>query len=124
MALPDEVGLRLARCPVRGAVDATGDPLEVSLDENVVRSPMNAAEQFELAAYVVRQRMRFVGVRPLLMEKHRDGELTLHSRGGSTASATCGERAASRPSKLRLPPMLPRPGARIVLPALASAQNQ
>ncbi len=84
--------------PVRCVVDATGDPLEVSLDENVTRSPMNAADQFEafkrladeqglgaeeigarfgVSAHIVRQRMRLGAVSPLLMEQYRDAEVTL-----------------------------------------------
>ncbi|GMU39389.1 MAG: hypothetical protein AMXMBFR23_02550 [Chloroflexota bacterium] len=84
--------------PIRCVVDATGDPLEVSLDENVTRSPMNAADQFEafkrladeqglgaeeigarfgVSAHVVRQRMRLGAVSPLLMQLYREGEVTL-----------------------------------------------
>lgn len=84
--------------PIRCVVDATGDPLEVSLDENVTRSPMNAADQFEafkrladehglgaeeigarfgVSAHVVRQRMRLGAVSPRLMQHYRDGEVTL-----------------------------------------------
>ncbi len=84
--------------PVRCVVDTTGDPLEVSLDENVTRSPMNAADQFEafrrladeqglgaeeigarfgVSAHLVRQRMRLGAVSPLLMEQYREGEMTL-----------------------------------------------
>jgi len=84
--------------PVRCVVMTTGDPLELSLDENVTRSPMNAADQFEafkrladeqglgaeeigarfgVSAHVVRQRMRLGAVSPLLMQKYRDGEVTL-----------------------------------------------
>jgi len=84
--------------PVRCVVMTTGDPLELSLDENVTRSPMNAADQFEafkrladeqglgaeeigarfgVSAHVVRQRMRLGAVSPVLMQYYRDGEVTL-----------------------------------------------
>jgi len=84
--------------PVRCVVMTTGDPLELSLDENVTRSPMNAADQFEafkrlsdeqglgaeeigarfgVSAHVVRQRMRLGAVSPVLMQHYRNGELTL-----------------------------------------------
>jgi len=84
--------------PVRCVIMTTGDPLELSLDENVTRSPMNAADQFEafkrladeqglgaeeigarfgVSAHVVRQRMRLGAVSPALMQQYRDGEVTL-----------------------------------------------
>jgi len=84
--------------PVRCVVMTTGDPLELSLDENVTRSPMNAADQFEafkrlsdeqglgaeeigarfgVSAHVVRQRMRLGAVSPVLMQHYREGEVTL-----------------------------------------------
>lgn len=84
--------------PIRCVVDATNDPLEVSLDENVTRAAMHPADQFEafkrvsdeqgwgaeeigarfgVTAQVVRQRMRLGAVSPRLMQLYRDGELTL-----------------------------------------------
>lgn len=84
--------------PVRCVVDATNDPLEVSLDENVTRASMHPAEQFEafkrlsdeqgwgaeeigarfgVTAHVVRQRMRLGAVSPRLMQLYREGDLTL-----------------------------------------------
>jgi len=84
--------------PIRCLVDATHDPLELSLDENVTRSAMHPADQFEafarlsaeqgwgaeeiaarfgVTAHVVRQRLRLAAVSPRLVQAYRDGELTL-----------------------------------------------
>jgi ParB family chromosome partitioning protein len=84
--------------PVRCVVDQTNDPNEISLDENVTRSAMHPADQFEafrrlsearglgaeeiaarfgVSAQVVRQRLRLGAVSPKLMALYRSGELTL-----------------------------------------------
>ncbi|MQA00993.1 MAG: chromosome partitioning protein ParB [Dehalococcoidia bacterium] len=84
--------------PIRCVVDDTNDPHEVSLDENVTRSAMHPADQFEafkrlgdeqgwgaeeigarfgVTAQVVRQRLRLGAVSPRLMQRYREGELTL-----------------------------------------------
>ncbi|MGH6957329.1 MAG: ParB/RepB/Spo0J family partition protein, partial [Caulobacteraceae bacterium] len=83
---------------VRCVVDITNDPHEISLDENVTRSGMHPADQFEafnrlaqerglsadeigarfgLAAQTVRQRLRLGAVSPKLMALYRAGELNL-----------------------------------------------
>ena len=84
--------------PVRCVVDLTNDPHEISLDENVTRSGMHPADQFEafrrlseerglsaeevaarfgISAQVVRQRLRLGAVSPALMARYRAGDLTL-----------------------------------------------
>lgn len=84
--------------PIRCVVDATNDPFEVSLDENVTRSSMHPADQFEaflrlsqergwsaedvaarfgVTANIVRQRLRLGAVSPRLMQLYREDELTL-----------------------------------------------
>jgi ParB family chromosome partitioning protein len=84
--------------PVRCVVDLANDPHEISLDENVTRTGMHPADQFEafrrmseerglsaeeigarfgVAAHVVRQRLRLGAVSPKLMDLYRAGDLTL-----------------------------------------------
>jgi ParB family transcriptional regulator, chromosome partitioning protein len=84
--------------PIRCIVDTSHDPHEISLDENINRTDMHPADQFdsfrrlseengwgaeEIAArfgvtpYVVRQRLRLGAVSPQLMQVYRDGELNL-----------------------------------------------
>lgn len=84
--------------PVRCIVDAAHDALEISLDENVTRTEMHPADQFEafralneergwgaeeiaarfgISPLTVRQRLRLGAVSPRLMQLYRDGELTL-----------------------------------------------
>jgi ParB family chromosome partitioning protein len=84
--------------PVRCVVDLANDPHEISLDENITRSGMHPADQFEafrrlsedrglsaeeigarfgIGAQVVRQRLRLGAVSPVLMERYRAGALTL-----------------------------------------------
>ncbi|SMF52319.1 chromosome partitioning protein, ParB family [Tistlia consotensis] len=84
--------------PVRCVVDLSNDPHEISLDENVTRSDMHPADQFEafrrlaeerglgaeeigarfgVSAHVVRQRLRLGAVCPELIQVYRDGGLTL-----------------------------------------------
>ena len=84
--------------PIRCVVDTANDPFEISLDENVTRTAMHPADQFEafrelaehrgwgaeeiaarfgVTAHVVRQRLRLGAVSPRLMQVYRDGGLTL-----------------------------------------------
>lgn len=84
--------------PVRCVIDTANDPFEISLDENVTRSEMHPADQFEafrelaehrgwgaeeiaarfgVTAHVVKQRLRLGAVSPKLMQVYRDGGLTL-----------------------------------------------
>ncbi len=84
--------------PIRCRIDTTNDPHEISLDENVTRSNMHPADQFEafqrladergmgaeeiaarfgVTATVVRQRLRLASVSPALMAGYRNGDLTL-----------------------------------------------
>lgn len=84
--------------PIRCYVDADNDAGELSLDENVTRTPMHPADQFErfrelaerkgwgaeeigarfgVSAQIVRQRMRLGAVSPKLMAIYRNGDLTL-----------------------------------------------
>ncbi|MGA0603880.1 ParB/RepB/Spo0J family partition protein [Caulobacter sp. KR2-114] len=84
--------------PVRCVVDLNNDPHEISLDENVTRTAMHPADQFEafrelaerrglgaeeigarfgVSAQVVRQRLRLGAVNPALMELYRAGDLNL-----------------------------------------------
>ena len=84
--------------PVRCVVDLTNDPHEISLDENVTRTGMHPADQFEafrrlseergfgaeeigarfgVGAQIVRQRLRLGAVCPTLMALYRAGGLTL-----------------------------------------------
>jgi ParB family chromosome partitioning protein len=79
-------------------VDLSNDPREISLDENVTRSDLHPADQFEafrdlaerqgfgaediaarfgVSAQVVRQRLRLGAVSPTLMAIYREGGLTL-----------------------------------------------
>lgn len=83
---------------VRCLVDEANDAVEVSLDENLAREPLAAVDSFEafhdlserqgwgaetiaarygVTAAVVRQRLRLAAVAPLLIARHRQGELTL-----------------------------------------------
>lgn len=83
---------------VRCLVDEANDAVEVSLDENLAREPLAAVDAFEafhdlserqgwgaetiaarygVTAAVVRQRLRLAAVAPLLIARHRQGELTL-----------------------------------------------
>jgi ParB family chromosome partitioning protein len=103
-------GRRLALCllarrkqikkthPVACVIDTEFDPGEISLDENVTRSAMHPADQFEafrdlaqrkgwgaeeigarfgVSAHVVRQRLRLGAVSPRLMAVYREDGLTL-----------------------------------------------
>ncbi|MFB0690367.1 ParB N-terminal domain-containing protein [Agrobacterium pusense] len=84
--------------PVRCAIDTANDPFEISLDENVTRSNLLPADQFEafrelaeqrgwgaeeiaarfgVTAHVVKQRLRLSAVSPSLIQVYRDGGLTL-----------------------------------------------
>lgn len=84
--------------PVRCVVDLTNDPHEISLDENVTRTGMHPADQFEafrwlseergfgaeeigarfgVSALVVKQRLRLGAVSPVLMDLYRAGDLNL-----------------------------------------------
>ena len=84
--------------PIRCVLDLENDPHEISLDENVTRSEMHPADQFEafsrlalernlspeeiaarfgVSANVVRQRLRLAAVSPKLMALYREGELAL-----------------------------------------------
>lgn len=84
--------------PIRCTVDLANDPTEISLDENVTRSDLHPADQYEVfrylaeekgrgveeiaarfgvTAHVVRQRLRLASVSPKLIEIYRDGGLTL-----------------------------------------------
>jgi ParB family chromosome partitioning protein len=84
--------------PVRCVVDLINDAHEISLDENVTRTDMHPADQFEafrrlaeerglgaedigarfgVSAQVVRQRLRLGAVSPKLMAIYREGGLAL-----------------------------------------------
>ncbi|MBB4010436.1 ParB/RepB/Spo0J family partition protein [Allorhizobium taibaishanense] len=84
--------------PVRCVIDTGNDPFEISLDENVTRSNLLPADQFEafrelaeqrgwgaeeiaarfgVTAHVVKQRLRLGAVSPKLMQVYRDGDLNL-----------------------------------------------
>ena len=84
--------------PIRCVLDTANDPFEVSLDENVTRTDMHPADQFEafkklaeergygaeeiaarfgISAHAVRQRLRLSAVSPRLIEVYREGGLTL-----------------------------------------------
>ncbi|MCI3132870.1 ParB/RepB/Spo0J family partition protein [Phenylobacterium aquaticum] len=83
---------------VRCVVDVVNDPAEISLDENVSRTDMHPADQFEafrdlaerrgwgaeeigarfgVSAHVVRQRLRLGAISPKLMAVYREDGLTL-----------------------------------------------
>ncbi|GAA4106934.1 ParB/RepB/Spo0J family partition protein [Aminobacter aganoensis] len=83
---------------IRCVIDTANDPFEISLDENVTRTAMSPADQFEafrelsvnrgcgaeeigarfgVSAHVVKQRLRLGAVSPKLMQVYRDGGLTL-----------------------------------------------
>ena len=83
---------------IRCVIDTANDPFEISLDENVTRTAMHPADQFEafrelaehrgwgaeeiaarfgVTAHVVKQRLRLGAVSPRLMQVYRDGGLTL-----------------------------------------------
>ncbi|MBG6118440.1 ParB family chromosome partitioning protein [Sphingobium sp. JAI105] len=84
--------------PVRCWLDTQNDPAEISLDENVTRTPMHPADQFErfreladgkgwgaeeigarfgVSAGVVKQRLRLGAVSPKLLQVYREDGLTL-----------------------------------------------
>lgn len=84
--------------PIACAVRTDGTGVEISLAENVVRMPMHPADQFEafarlhrdhglgpkeiaarfgITTTVVRQRLKLAAVSGGLMQRYRDGELTL-----------------------------------------------
>lgn len=84
--------------PVRCVVDTANDPHEISLDENVTRTDMHPADQFEafkrlaeerglgaedigarfgVSPHVVRQRLRLGAVSSKLMAIYREGGLNL-----------------------------------------------
>ncbi|WP_434733105.1 ParB N-terminal domain-containing protein [Rhizobium sp. YTUHZ044] len=84
--------------PVRCVIDTANDPFEISLDENVTRSNLLPADQFEafrelaenrgwgaeeiaarfgVTAHVVKQRLRLGAVSPKLMQVYREGGLNL-----------------------------------------------
>ncbi|MGE4302636.1 MAG: ParB/RepB/Spo0J family partition protein [Novosphingobium sp.] len=84
--------------PVRCWLDTENDPSEISLDENVTRTPMHPADQFErfrelsetkgwgaqeigarfgVSAHVVKQRLRLGAVSPKLLHFYREDGLTL-----------------------------------------------
>ncbi len=84
--------------PIRCMLDDANDAFEVSLDENVTRSAMHPADQFEafrelaetrgwaaeeigarfgVAAQIVKQRLRLGAVSPKLMAAYRAEDLTL-----------------------------------------------
>jgi len=83
---------------VRCWLDTVNDPSEISLDENVTRTPMHPADQFErfaelstekgwgaqeigarfgVSASVVKQRLRLGAVSPKLLQVYREDGLTL-----------------------------------------------
>jgi ParB family chromosome partitioning protein len=83
---------------IRCVIDTANDPFEISLDENVTRTAMHPADQYEafrelaanrgwgaeeiaarfgVTAHVVRQRMRLGAVSPRLMQVYRGGGLSL-----------------------------------------------
>ncbi|MCZ4107002.1 ParB/RepB/Spo0J family partition protein [Brevundimonas diminuta] len=83
---------------VRCWLDTLNDPSEISLDENVTRTPMHPADQFErfqelseskgwgaqeigarfgVSASVVKQRLRLGAVSPKLLQVYREDGLTL-----------------------------------------------
>lgn len=84
--------------PVRCWLDTANDPAEISLDENVTRTPMHPADQFErfaelsndrgwgaqeigarfgVSPSVVKQRLRLGAVSPKLLQVYREDGLTL-----------------------------------------------
>lgn len=84
--------------PIRCVLDTVNDPHEISLDENVTRTDMHPADQYEafkqlaeergcgaeeiaarfgVTAHVVRQRMRLGAISPTLMQAYREEALTL-----------------------------------------------
>lgn len=84
--------------PIRCLVDTVNDPQEISLDENVSRSALHPADEYEafrdqaerrgfgaeeigarfgVTAAVVRQRLRLGAVAPNLLDVYRAGDLTL-----------------------------------------------
>ena len=84
--------------PIRCLVDTVNDPQEISLDENVSRSALHPADEYEafrdqaerrgfgaeeigarfgVSAAVVRQRLRLGAVAPDLLDVYRAGDLTL-----------------------------------------------
>jgi len=84
--------------PIRCVLDTANDPHEISLDENVTRTNMHPADQFEafqrlvdergygaeeiaarfgVTPQIVRQRLRLGAISPKLMQVYRDGGLTL-----------------------------------------------
>jgi ParB family chromosome partitioning protein len=86
--------------PVRCMLDTTHNPQEISLAENIIRTAMHPADQYEafaklhredgmsaediaarfgVTATVVKQRLKLGAVSPVLMKAYRDGELNLNA---------------------------------------------
>lgn len=84
--------------PIRCYLDTENDPTEISLDENVTRTNMHPADQFDafndlnvrkgwgaeeigarfgVSAHVVKQRLRLGAISPKLMQVYREHGLTL-----------------------------------------------
>ncbi|MDP3746641.1 MAG: ParB/RepB/Spo0J family partition protein [Phenylobacterium sp.] len=136
-------GRRLAQClrasrkqirktePVRCVIDTQNDPSEISLDENVSRTDMHPADQFEafrdlgerkgwgpeeigarfgVSAHVVRQRLRLGAVSPRLLDIYREDGLTLDQlmAFGVTEDHTRQEQVFEQLSYNRSPPLIRR----------------
>ena len=84
--------------PIRCVIDTANDPMEISLDENITRTDMHPADQFEafhelsenrgwsaadiaarfgVSEHVVKQRLKLGAVSPKLMKVYREGGLNL-----------------------------------------------
>ncbi len=109
---------------VRCVVDLANDPHEISIDENVTRTEMHPADQFEafkkladerglsaqdigarfgVSAQVVRQRLRLGAVSPKLMAAYREGEVTLEVLMAFAVSEDHERRSGNRRSANRGP---------------------
>ncbi len=93
--------------PIRCVIDTANDPHEISLDENITRTGMHPADQFEafkcliderglgveeiaarfgVTSLVVRQRLRLAAVSPVLIQVYRDGDISLDQLMAFTAT--------------------------------------
>ena len=100
-------------------LDTANDPSEISLDENVTRTPMHPADQFErfaelsndtgwgaheigarfgVTASVVKQRLRLGAVSPKLLQVYREDGLTLDQLMPSPSPRTTPDRSKFSPT--------------------------
>lgn len=89
--------------PIRCTVDLANDPTEISLDENVTRSDMHPADQYEVFRYLAKEKghgvkeiaARFGVTAHVVRQRLR---LSLRAQGHSSCLTTMGPFASSAAS--------------------------